>query len=158
MPFQKVTFANKSNIKKDLNQLIYLLFNIYNLISGYISPSILLSFYKSLLETNMDTLVHIGRRIKVIREKKKITQEELEGKTGINAKYISAVERGQKNVTIKTLEKIAKGLDVELYQLFLFSEDFTSEKAAKKALESLIKEADLKTLNLCLDFIRKALA
>ncbi len=105
----------------------------------------------------MDILVSIGKRIKVVREKKEITQEELEVKTGINAKYISAVERGQKNVTIKTLDKIAKGLEVELYQLFLFSDDFEPEKTVKKALESLLKEADLKTLNLCLDFVRKAL-
>ena len=60
----------------------------------------------------------LGKRIQSIREKKGLTQEQLEEKTGVNTKYISAVERGQKNVTIKTLEKIATGLDIELYQLF----------------------------------------
>lgn len=100
----------------------------------------------------------LGKRIQSIREKKGLTQEQLEEKTGVNTKYISAVERGQKNVTIKTLEKIAMGLDIELYQLFLISEEIGSEKVVKKAIESLIKEADIKTLNLCLDFLRKALA
>lgn len=106
----------------------------------------------------MSLLVGLGKKIQTIREKRGITQEQLEEKTGINAKYISAVECGQKNVTIKTLDKIAKGLDVELYELFLFSYELQSEKAVKKALDSLMKEADTKTLNLCLEFLGKALS
>ncbi len=106
----------------------------------------------------MNFLVSLGKRIQVLREKRGITQEELEEKSGINAKYISAVECGQKNVTVKTLEKIAKGLEIEIYELFLFSEKLESKKATKKAIESLIKESDLKTLNLCLAFLKKALA
>jgi transcriptional regulator with XRE-family HTH domain len=105
----------------------------------------------------MGLLVSIGKRIQSLREKRALTQEQLEEKSGINTKYISAIECGQKNVTIKTLEKIAKGLDIELYELFLFSEGLESERAVKKAIESLIKDADPKTLNLCLDFLKKAL-
>ena len=105
----------------------------------------------------MNLLLSMGKRIQSIRERKDLTQEQLEEKTGVNTKYISAIERGQKNVTIKTLEKLAKGLDVELYQLFLISEEVGSERAVKKVLEALIEEADIKTLNLCLDFLRKAL-
>lgn len=104
----------------------------------------------------MNILVSLGRRIQAIREKAGLTQEELEEKTGVNTKYISAIERGQKNVTIKTLEKLAKGLNVELYEFLLVSEEMGSEKAVKKAVESLIKDADVKTLKLCLDFLRKA--
>jgi transcriptional regulator with XRE-family HTH domain len=104
----------------------------------------------------MNLLAQIGKRIQLIREKRGMTQEQLEEKTGINAKYISAVECGQRNVTIKTLEKIAKGLDAELFELFLFSESFGSDKSVKKALDSLMKDADTKTLNLCLEFLKKA--
>lgn len=104
----------------------------------------------------MDILVSLGKRIQTVREKAGFTQERLEEKTGVNTKYISAIERGQKNVTIKTLEKIAKGLNVELYELFLLSEEIGSEKAVRKAVDSLLKEADTKTLSLCLDFLKKA--
>lgn len=106
----------------------------------------------------MDILQAIGKRIQSIREKRGLTQEQLEEKTGVNTKYISAIERGQKNVTVRTLEKIVKGLDIQLYELFLLPQDLVPEKAVKKAIESLIKEADVKTLNLCLDFLRKVLA
>ena len=104
----------------------------------------------------MNILVSLGKRIQALREKMGLTQEQLEEKTGVNTKYISAIERGQKNVTIKTLGKLAKGLNVKLYELFLLSEEIGSEKAVKKAIDALIKEADIKTLNLCLDFLRKA--
>lgn len=106
----------------------------------------------------MDILKSIGTKIQLIREKRGLTQEQLEEKSGINTKYISAIECGQKNVTVKTLEKIAKGLDIELYELFLFPKDLASEKAVKKAIESLLKDADIKSLNLCLDFLRKGSA
>lgn len=106
----------------------------------------------------MNILISVGKRIQSIREKRELTQSRLEEKTGINTKYISAIECGQKNVTIKTVEKIANGLNIDLYELFLFSEELESEEAVKKAIESLIKESDIKTLNLCLDFLRKALA
>ncbi len=106
----------------------------------------------------MKLLVLLGKRIKALRERKGLTQEELEEKTGVNTKYISAIERGQKNATIKTLEKIAKGLDVELYELFLFTEEPGSERAVRKVVESLLKDSDLKTLKLCLEFLRRASA
>lgn len=106
----------------------------------------------------MNILVSLGKRIQAIREKAGLTQEQLEEKTGVNTKYISAIERGQKNVTIKTLDKIANGLGVELYELFLLSEEIGSEKAVKKAIAVLIKDADIKTLNICLEFLRKAMA
>lgn len=106
----------------------------------------------------MDILASLGKRIQFVREKEGLTQEQLEDKTGVNTKYISAIERGQKNITIKTLEKIAKGLNVELYELFLLPEEIGTEKAVKKAIEALIKDANTKTLTLCLDFLRKAAA
>lgn len=104
----------------------------------------------------MNILLSIGKRIQTVRERAGLTQEQLEEKTGVNTKYISAIERGQKNVTVKTLEKMAKGLNIELYELFLLPVEIDSEKAVKKAIEVMLKDADTKTLNLCLDFLRKA--
>jgi transcriptional regulator with XRE-family HTH domain len=49
---------------------------------------------------SMGLLLAIGEKIQYLRGRKGITQEELEEKAGINAKYISAIERGQKNITV----------------------------------------------------------
>jgi len=105
----------------------------------------------------MNLLVSLGKRIQSIREKQGLTQEQLEEKTGVNTKYISSIERGQKNVTVKTLMKIANGLNVEPFELFLLSEEVGSERAARKAIETILKEADAKSLRLCLEFMRKAI-
>ncbi len=104
----------------------------------------------------MDILSLIGAKIQSIREKNGVTQDQLGERAGINAKYVSAIERGQKNLTILTLEKIAKGLDVELFELLILPVELEPKQRVSKAIDSLIKNADIKTLNLCLDFLRKA--
>ncbi len=104
----------------------------------------------------MDILSLIGAKIQNTREKNGITQDQLGERAGINAKYVSAIERGQKNLTILTLEKIAKGLDVELFELLILPIELEPKQRVSKAIDSLMKNADIKTLNLCLDFLRKA--
>lgn len=104
----------------------------------------------------MDILLSVGGKIQKIREKKGITQDQLGERAGMNAKYVSAIERGQKNLTVLTLDKIARGLDVELFELLILPAGIESEERTKKAIDSLIRHADITTLNLCLDFLRKA--
>ncbi len=102
----------------------------------------------------MQILDALGSKIQIIREKRGLTQEELGDRAGLNAKYVSSIERGQKNATIKTLVKIANGLGIELYELFLFAEEPDSEKAVKAGINAMLKESDAKTLTLCLHFLK----
>lgn len=67
-------------------------------------------------------LQFIGERIRQIRKAKGLTQEELAEKAGINASYMGTVERGDRNISIETLEKIMQGLDVTLTDFFQFHE------------------------------------
>ncbi|WP_342268949.1 helix-turn-helix transcriptional regulator [Spiroplasma endosymbiont of Aspidapion aeneum] len=60
----------------------------------------------------------IGKNIRYIRENKLLTQTELSKKIMINKNYISDIERGQRNATIYTLERLAKGLGVEVIDFF----------------------------------------
>ncbi len=46
-----------------------------------------------------------------------ISQEELSFRAGLHRNYISDVERGTRNVSLKAMEKIAHGLDTSLYKL-----------------------------------------
>lgn len=64
----------------------------------------------------------IGERIRQVRKSKGLTQEELAEKAGINASYMGTVERGDRNISIETLEKIMKGLDVTPTDFFQFHE------------------------------------
>ncbi len=70
---------------------------------------------------NADIKIKLGKRIKELRAKKKITQEELAGTAGIDYKYLQTIEgKNPPNVKIETLEKIAKALDVPIGKLLNF--------------------------------------
>lgn len=64
-----------------------------------------------------DIRIKLGNRIKVIRQKKKLSQEELAFESSLHRTYISDIERGSRNVSIKNIEKIAKALKVSLKEL-----------------------------------------
>jgi transcriptional regulator with XRE-family HTH domain len=63
----------------------------------------------------------VGERLKAIRESKEMSQGDIEKETGLMRCYISRVENGHTVPAIETLEKMARALEVELYQLFFES-------------------------------------
>jgi transcriptional regulator with XRE-family HTH domain len=60
----------------------------------------------------------IGNRLRAIREEKNLSQGDIEQRTGLLRCYISRVENGHTVPAIETLEKLARALDIPLYQLF----------------------------------------
>lgn len=60
----------------------------------------------------------IGERLRALRETKSLSQGEIEKRTGLLRCYISRVENGHTVPSIETLEKLARALEVPLYQLF----------------------------------------
>ena len=61
-------------------------------------------------------------RLRALREDKKLSQGDIEKRTGLLRCYISRVENGHTVPTVETLEKIARALEVPLYRLFYDSE------------------------------------
>jgi len=60
----------------------------------------------------------IGDRLRRFREAKNLSQGHIEKRTGLMRCYISRVENGHTVPAIETLEKMARALEVHLYQLF----------------------------------------
>lgn len=60
----------------------------------------------------------IGERLRAIRQEKNFSQGEIEKRTGLLRCYISRVENGHTVPAIETLEKMARALEIPLYQLF----------------------------------------
>jgi transcriptional regulator with XRE-family HTH domain len=60
----------------------------------------------------------IGERLRMLREAKGMPQSEIERRTGLLRCYVSRVENGHTVPSIETLEKLARALEVPLYQLF----------------------------------------
>jgi len=66
---------------------------------------------------NGEILQMLGRGIRFLRKRAGLTQQELGELVGLNPNYISAIERGQRNVTIITLEKLGQGLGVDIDEM-----------------------------------------
>jgi transcriptional regulator with XRE-family HTH domain len=65
----------------------------------------------------------IADRLREMREAKKLSQGDIEKRTGLLRCYISRVENGHTVPAIETLEKMARALEVPLYQLFYDGEE-----------------------------------
>ncbi len=63
----------------------------------------------------------VGKRIKELRHKLGISQEELADKAEIHRTYIASLEVGKRNISIVTLEKIVIALEVSLSEFFRFN-------------------------------------
>src|SRR5712671_3609212 len=71
----------------------------------------------------MESSMIIADRLWELRETKKLSHGDIEKRTGLMRCYISRVENGHTVPSIETLEKLARALEVPLYQLFYESEE-----------------------------------
>ena len=60
----------------------------------------------------------VGFNIRRMREEQGLSQEKLAALANLHRAYIGQIERGEKNIGIKNLQKIARGLKVSIKQLF----------------------------------------
>jgi len=59
-----------------------------------------------------------GRLVRRLRVEKGYSQEEFSFRVGLHQTYVSSVERGERNVTIQTADRIARALDTTLVSMF----------------------------------------
>ena len=62
--------------------------------------------------------VRFGNRIKQLRLSKGLSQEKFAISIDMDRTYYASVEKGRRNISIVNIEKIAKGLDISLEELF----------------------------------------
>ena len=65
-----------------------------------------------------DLLIKMGERIKDIRIKKKMTQNDLAIECQVEKASMSRLESGRSNPTVRTLQRVCKALDVDIIELF----------------------------------------
>ncbi|MCQ2794731.1 MAG: helix-turn-helix domain-containing protein [Bacilli bacterium] len=63
--------------------------------------------------------VQFGMRVKYLRAQRKMSQEDLALEINVSKNYLSDIECGRRNPTLKVMNKIAKGLKVDLATLLL---------------------------------------
>jgi transcriptional regulator with XRE-family HTH domain len=62
--------------------------------------------------------MYIAERLQTLREAKKLSQGDIEKRTGLLRCYVSRVENGHTVPSLETLEKLARAYEVPLYQIF----------------------------------------
>ena len=93
----------------------------------------------------------LGQRIRKLRKDKKITQEQLAEMVGIDPKNISRIEKGNNYPTAENLTSIAKALNVDIYELFVFN-SIPLEQMKEEIINSLNSEKNILHLYQCLKF------
>lgn len=73
------------------------------------------------LAENKNLLINFGKHVKSLRQESKLSQEELAYKAGLHRTYIGMIERGEKNITLINIEKIANAFDISLDKLMEFN-------------------------------------
>jgi transcriptional regulator with XRE-family HTH domain len=66
----------------------------------------------------MDIKEKFGNRLRTLRKEKGLSQEELAIKSGLNRPYISAIEKGKRNVSLEVMGKLAGALRVGMGEFF----------------------------------------
>ncbi len=66
---------------------------------------------------NKNIVLNFGKRVRELRQEQKLSQEELADKIGIHRTYIGSIERGEKSVSIITIEKVAKVFNLSISKL-----------------------------------------
>ena len=77
--------------------------------------------YNALMSINQNVEKKFGAKLAYIRKSKKLSQMKLAELVDMNFNYIGQIERGEANVTIKTMKNIADALGVEVSELFNFT-------------------------------------
>ncbi len=72
------------------------------------------------MDLNKDVEKKFGAKLAYVRKNKKLSQIKLAEIVNMNFNYIGQIERGEANVTIKTMKVLANALEVELTELFNF--------------------------------------
>ena len=66
----------------------------------------------------MEIQVRFGLRLKELRKKAGLSQEKFSLECGLDRTYIAGIESGKRNISLESIEKIAKGLKMSFSELF----------------------------------------
>ena len=103
-------------------------------------PSITFGVQRKKLLSEKELLRCVGQTIRDARKRKAMTQERLSEIAGVSAKYLSEVERGQSNVTILFLSRVARALGVDMSALLCGCDDPSDERRLRRGIWDQLQE------------------
>jgi two-component system response regulator len=98
-----------------------------------------------------------GAVVKKWREKLRLSQDDLAKRAGLHRTYISDIERGARNVSLKNVERLAEALDIPLTMLFAdLTERRTAPMTTDELVDILIVEDSANDIELTLNSFQKS--
>ena len=85
----------------------------------------------------MSLKIQLGQKIQLLRKKRRLTQEQFAELIGIDPKNVSKIENGNNYPSAETLTSIAKALEVDIYELFVFKEEISYEDMREQIIKAL---------------------
>jgi transcriptional regulator with XRE-family HTH domain len=67
---------------------------------------------------SVDVRIRFGKAVRVRRHKLRVSQEEFADICGLDRTYMGGIERGERNLSLINIEKIAMGFEISLAELF----------------------------------------
>ncbi|WP_342417331.1 helix-turn-helix transcriptional regulator [Paenibacillus sp. FSL R10-2782] len=107
-----------------------------------------------------EVLKLVGARIRALRKEKGLSQESLGEKDGFHFSYIGQIERGEKNVSLLNIAKIADALDVNLIQLFAYVNEeikVTKHEAELNEILTLLRKSNPQKIKLAKNIVKEIL-
>ncbi len=65
-----------------------------------------------------DVRVAFGRRVRVLRDRLHLSQEQLAERSGLHRTYVGGIERGERNPSLINIGRLARALEVEIAEFF----------------------------------------
>jgi transcriptional regulator with XRE-family HTH domain len=112
------------------------------------------------MKNNSNTTIkkELGARIRALRKRHGLTQEEMAEKCDLHWTYIGGLERGERNPTLTTMQRVAAGLGVGLNQLIdarSFPRPQSDEESKEARLLRLIRKKGGDSVDLATKVIRE---
>lgn len=98
-----------------------------------------------------------GERIRNLRKSRGFSQESFAEKADLHPTYVGGVERGERNLSLRSIEKIASALEVSLSELFNFhtmEKPTTEDELLTGEIIGLVKSLELKSKRLVTEVLR----
>jgi transcriptional regulator with XRE-family HTH domain len=81
----------------------------------------------------VDITPFVSLAFRQLRERAEISQEELAFRAGLDRTYISGIERGRRNPSLKSMQRVAAELAVTLDQVFILARKMAEKESTAKA-------------------------
>ena len=101
--------------------------------------------------------IYLGKRIRFLRDRLHLTQDQLSERVGISPKYLSSIERGKENPTLDTLFRLVDSLKVDPWEMFLIGQEEPDIKIVRKKIEKYLAHAEDDKLRLIMKFLQSVL-